>query len=195
VGCFAVPISRKQPELHSTLQRVAAANARIVAGEGMQPDAYIPIAEYHSRLVANQLTMQLTEHGVRVKSKKGRLSTTILVAFEDRATAYPIRDEFDGQHEDSQLNKYTRDYDLVMLVALFTLGIASFSFFIPIPNARAWTPLVILASGASICISLECWHRARRNAEQSGRMRFTILDWLLLCVLCATNLALWRIAF
>jgi len=170
-----------------TLGRIASANTSPSKGPGITAGDFIPLAHYRSRKVARQLQNRLRNSGIRTKSHCSRTRLTILVAVEDRQDAFRVLGDFQQQHPDTKPQRFTRDYELLVLGSVASCVMAAMAWYLP--TATPWVSLLVLVSGISISIFAE---RIRRKCRHYDGFQISISDLLLLVVVCSVNLALWR---
>ena len=101
---------KHKEHLASTLQRLAESNPQRTTGPGIQAGHYLPLCRYHDRSIAAELCARLEEHAISVKTTSTRMYVSISVAFENRAEAFRILDEFKESHADLLPRKFSRDY-------------------------------------------------------------------------------------
>ena len=181
-----MPDDSTNSRIASTLQRLAASNLHRVTGPGIQPGHYVPLCQYYNRNLANELCLRLDKNGIGTKANSTRLFVSISVESEKCSEAIRILDNFNESHPNTRPQKFSRDYDLVILILFTTLVIAFFS----LGTGKWLVPIAVTASGVSLGIFVERWHR--HNRYHKG-MRFTIKDILGFTMVCAINFAVWRI--
>lgn len=176
-------------QLEKTLDRIHLLNPIRPVGTGVDEGHYIPLCQYHSRPLASELTQKLLENGIHVKTRATRMVVLFQIAFADREAAFRILAEFRDSHSDTKPQRFSRDYDILLLLLPFTLIIAcivALRF-----GIDTWAPYAVLFTGLSICLGLARWQYQARL--QSG-LRFSIRDIVIGTTLFAVNVALWLAA-
>ena len=180
---------KPKTQIASTLQRLAESNPHRSTGPGIYARHYLPLCRYHNRNIAAELCARLEENAISVKATSTRMYVSISVAFENRAEAFRMLDEFKESHADTLPRKFSRDYDLVFLIAFATLVVTAMSFSVS-PLGKL-IPFALMTNGISLCILVERWHRSYRY--RNG-WRFSLREILEVTIICAVNCAIWRIA-
>lgn len=170
-----------------SLQRISEANQVVEAGAGISPSDFIPLCRYHSRSVATKLKEILLGHGVAVRTVTTRMYVNFEVAFKDRLVAARLLEDFRQSHVDLRPRAFSRDYDVVILIAFVTIvlavGTAVVQQFVRL------MPLCILVTGITLSIVVERIHRHDRLHD--GYV-FTLKELLILTTLFALNIGVWR---
>lgn len=130
---------------------------------------------------------RLIEEGVVVQSRRERLCTRFFVAPENITNALRIRDAILKEQPDSVPQKFSRDFDSIILLAPFTALAAFITYVFPWISNTAW--IGVLTTGLTVMIFLERLNRQRRI--HSGK-QWAIQDLLLGTTAAAVNVAVWR---
>jgi hypothetical protein len=176
-------------QFDKTLGRIHLLNPIRPVGTGVDEGHYIPLCQYHSRPLASELTQKLLENGVHVKTRATRMVVLFQIAFADREAAFRILAEFRDSHSDTKPQRFSRDYDILLLLLPFTLIIAcivALRF-----GIDTWAPYAVLFTGLSVCLGLARWQYLTQL--QSG-LRFSIRDIVSGTAVVAVNVALWLAA-
>lgn len=111
------------------------------------------------------------------------------IAFADREAAFRILAEFRDSHSDTKPQRFSREYDVLLLLMPFTLVITCFAMLRF--GIATWAPYAVLISGLSVCLFLARWQYLARL--QTG-LRFSIRDIVSGTAVVAVNVALWLAA-
>lgn len=137
--------------------------------------------------MATNLKEVLLAHGVDVRTKETRMYVNFEVAFKDRMMAARLLEDFRQSHVDLQPRAFSRDYDVVILIAFVTVVLAVGTA--AVQQFARLTPLCILVTGISLSIVVERIHRHYRLHD--GYV-FTLKELLILTMLFALNMGAWR---
>ena len=180
---MAIPSRKKAAE---TLQRLSVANERVAEGPGVSEDHMMPLCRYHNRIVAAKLKEQLQRAGIAVRAKKFRLYVEIFVDFNQRDRAFEVLEQFRQTVSDTKPRKFSRDYDIVFLIAGTTLLATAITAFSPLGGLVA---IAVFTTGLTVCVVVERIQRQYRYRVGKG---FALWEILLLVTLVAINAAIWH---
>ena len=176
-------------ELGKTLERIHSLNPSRPVGTGVDEGHYIPLCQYHSHKLAADLTKQLLVSGIHVKTKVTRTVVLFQISFADREAAFRILEEFRQSHSDTKPQRFSREYDVLLLLLPFTLVITCLAMLRF--GIATWAPYAVLISGLSVCLFLARWQYQARL--QTG-LHFSIRDVILGTAVIALNVAMWLAA-
>lgn len=179
-----------QPQINSTLQRIADCNAPAKGGKGSAPEDLVALCKYHNHAVARGLIRRLEEHGIRSVSRTTRMYVFVSVSREDYASASAIVNEYARSNPDTRPKSFSRDYDAAITIGFVTVFVAGIITSLPL-GLTSFAPVAVLVNGTSLAILAERWNR---NDRYHIGKHFTMADIIQLMTMVALNIAVWQVS-
>lgn len=171
------------------LRRVADLNKAPEEGPGIASDHFVPLCKYYHRETAKQLVELLSSQGIPTETAENRMFVSVAVALNHQRDATRILAEFRRAHPDLKPNVFSRDYDLVFLIAVVSMFLAPISLLSSKINYVG--PVAVIVSACSLSFVVERIHRQYRYYLSR---KYSIKEVIALTALVAINLALWKLA-
>lgn len=179
-----------QPQINSTLQRIADSNSPAKSGQGSAPEDLVELCKYHNHAVARGLIRMLEDHGIRPVSRTTRMYVFLSVTREDYASASEMMKEYQRSNPDTHPKSFSRDYDAAIIIGFVTVFIAGIITSLPL-GLTSFAPVAVLVNGTSLALLAERWNW---NDRYHIGKHFTMADIIQLMTMVALNIAVWQVS-